>query len=167
MSITKLSPNWACQMGPIHFIIFCCLGRSLHAEALQATSSEGLAQGPYVAARAEFEPATLPSKGIDSTNTPPRCCRGVRRIDVIAARKASDGPVEQTVLGSPIPLLPRMHWSTGVGHRRSTLSRHCHHRKTGSAHIGLVSHAEISTVIGLHPRYVPKHQQSWPIIGLH
>src|SRR6218665_3061010 len=30
MSITKLSPNWACQMGPIymyiHFINFCCLG---------------------------------------------------------------------------------------------------------------------------------------------
>src|SRR6218665_961274 len=27
MSITKLSPNWAYQMGPIHFINFCCLGR--------------------------------------------------------------------------------------------------------------------------------------------
>ena len=30
-----------------------------HAEAQQATASEGLAQGPYVAARAGFEPMTL------------------------------------------------------------------------------------------------------------
>ena len=43
------------------------LCRSLHAEALQATVSEGLAQCPcmYVAARAGFEPTTLRSKGID------------------------------------------------------------------------------------------------------
>src|SRR6218665_163430 len=26
MSITKLSPNWACQMGPIHFINFLLSG---------------------------------------------------------------------------------------------------------------------------------------------
>ena len=44
----------------------------LHAKALQATVSEWPAQGPYVAARAEFEPATLGSKGIDSTNAPSR-----------------------------------------------------------------------------------------------
>ena len=30
-----------------------------HSEAPQATASEGLVQGPYVAARAGFEPATL------------------------------------------------------------------------------------------------------------
>ena len=48
------------------------LCRSLHAEALKATASEGLAQGPCVEARAEFEPTTLRSKGIDSTNAPPR-----------------------------------------------------------------------------------------------
>src|SRR6218665_2239102 len=42
------------------------LCRSLHAEALQTTASEGLAQGPYVAARAGFEPATIRSKGTDS-----------------------------------------------------------------------------------------------------
>ena len=50
------------------------LCRSLHAEALQATVSEGPAQGPYmyVAARAGFDPTTLRSKGIDSTNEPPR-----------------------------------------------------------------------------------------------
>src|SRR6218665_4164165 len=52
----------------------------LHAEALQATASEEIAQCPYVAARVGFEPATLRSKGIDSTNAPPRphyyciCC---------------------------------------------------------------------------------------------
>ena len=30
--------------------------------------SEGLAQGPYVTARAEVEPITLRTKGVDSTN---------------------------------------------------------------------------------------------------
>ena len=44
----------------------------LHAEAPQATTSEGLAQGPYVAARAGFEPTTLKTKGAESTNEPPR-----------------------------------------------------------------------------------------------
>src|SRR6218665_354668 len=34
----------------------------------RATANEELAQGPYVAARPRFEPATLRSKGIDSTN---------------------------------------------------------------------------------------------------
>ena len=43
-----------------------------HAKAPQATASEGLAQGPYVSARAEFEPATLRTKGDESTNEPPR-----------------------------------------------------------------------------------------------
>src|SRR6218665_2507947 len=43
-----------------------------HAEASQATVSEGPAQGPYVAARAGFEPGTLRSTGIDSTNVPSR-----------------------------------------------------------------------------------------------
>jgi len=51
------------------------LCRSLHAKALQATVSEGLAQGPYVAARAQFKPTTLRSKSIDSTNEPPRITR--------------------------------------------------------------------------------------------
>ena len=43
------------------------LYRSYHAEALQATASEGLAQGPYLAARVEFEPATLQVQGTEST----------------------------------------------------------------------------------------------------
>src|SRR6218665_1246787 len=42
------------------------------AEVLQATVSEGLAHGPYLAARAGFEPAPLRSKDIDSTNAPPQ-----------------------------------------------------------------------------------------------
>ena len=40
--------------------------------AIQATVSEGLAQDPYVATRAGFEPTTLRSKRIDSTNAPQR-----------------------------------------------------------------------------------------------
>ena len=43
-----------------------------HAEAPQAIVSEALAQGPYVAAKAGFEPTTLLSRGIDSTNAEPR-----------------------------------------------------------------------------------------------
>ena len=43
-----------------------------HAEAPQAIVSEGLAQSPYVAARAGFEPTTLRTKGVETTNAPPR-----------------------------------------------------------------------------------------------
>ena len=43
-----------------------------HAEATQAIATKELAQGPYEAARAGFEPTTLRSTGIDSTNEPPR-----------------------------------------------------------------------------------------------
>ena len=45
-----------------------------HAEAPQATVSEGLAQGSYLAARVGFESTTLRSTDIDSrpTNEPPR-----------------------------------------------------------------------------------------------
>ena len=42
-----------------------------HAEAPQATVSEGLAQGSYVAARAGVEPITLRTKGVDSTKAQP------------------------------------------------------------------------------------------------
>ena len=37
-----------------------------HAEAPQVTASEGFAQGPYMADRAGFEPATLWTKGAES-----------------------------------------------------------------------------------------------------
>ena len=43
-----------------------------HTEAPQATGSEGLAQGPYVAAREGFKPATLRTKEVESTNAAPR-----------------------------------------------------------------------------------------------
>ena len=43
-----------------------------HAEAPQATVSEGLAQGPYVAASEGVESMTLRTKGVDSTNAQPR-----------------------------------------------------------------------------------------------
>ena len=39
-------------------------------------ASEGLAQGPYVAARAGFEPTTFQMKGSESTSEPPRPARG-------------------------------------------------------------------------------------------
>ena len=43
-----------------------------HAEVPQVIASEGLAQRPYMAARAGFEPTTLQTKGDESTNEPPR-----------------------------------------------------------------------------------------------
>jgi len=43
----------------------------LRAEAPQATASEGLAQGPYMEARALFEPATPRTKDVQSTTEPP------------------------------------------------------------------------------------------------
>ena len=49
---------------PTTIVILC---RSLHAEALQTTVSEGLTQGPYVAARVGFEPATLWMQGTELT----------------------------------------------------------------------------------------------------
>ena len=39
-----------------------------HEEVPQATVSEVLAQGPYVAARAGFEPVTVRTKGVEFTN---------------------------------------------------------------------------------------------------
>ena len=43
-----------------------------HAEAPRPPASEGLALGPYVAARAGIEPTTLWLKVIVSTKAPPR-----------------------------------------------------------------------------------------------
>ena len=40
--------------------------------AIQATMSEGLAQGPYMAARVVFEPATLQAQGTDLITEPPQ-----------------------------------------------------------------------------------------------
>src|SRR6218665_2873666 len=51
-----------------------CIGVSRRSE--QATVGKGLAQGPYMAARAGVEPTTLRLKAIDSTKAPP--CPNVR-----------------------------------------------------------------------------------------
>ena len=45
--------------------------KEFHAEAPQATSNEGLSEGPYVAARAGFKPTTLRTKGLEPTTEPP------------------------------------------------------------------------------------------------
>src|SRR6218665_3754462 len=47
-----------------------CIGVSRR--SAQATVSKGLAQGPYVAARAGVEPTTLRLRVVDLTNAPPR-----------------------------------------------------------------------------------------------
>jgi len=46
-------------------LILC---QNYHDEALQATASEGLAQGPYVAARVGLESATLQTEGTEPHN---------------------------------------------------------------------------------------------------
>ena len=51
-----------------------------HAEAPQATASEGLEQDPYVVDRVGFEPATLRTKGVESTNEP---LRPTSTVDVV------------------------------------------------------------------------------------
>ena len=43
-----------------------------HAEAPQASASEGLSQGSYVEARAGVDPTTPRTIGVDPTNEPPR-----------------------------------------------------------------------------------------------
>src|SRR6218665_3951363 len=69
ISIALLTASALQKRSEPHQLTLC---RSSHTEALQATASEGLAQGPYVETRAGFEPTTIRSKGIDSTNSPPR-----------------------------------------------------------------------------------------------
>jgi len=46
--------------------------REFHAEPPHAIVSEGLAQGPYMAARAGLEPTILWTIGVDSINGGPR-----------------------------------------------------------------------------------------------
>ena len=75
ISIAHLTA-WAFQKRSWPQQLTLCL--SLHDEALQATVSEGPAQGPYMASRVGFEPATLWSKSIDSTNVPPCPTNGTR-----------------------------------------------------------------------------------------
>ena len=49
----------------------------------QATAGKGLAQGPYVAARAGVEPTTLRLKVIASTNAPPRPTDGPTLMQMV------------------------------------------------------------------------------------
>src|SRR6218665_1103757 len=53
----------------------------------QATVSKGLAQGPYVAARAEGEPTTLRLRVIDLTNATPRPTRFISFSNSFLKRK--------------------------------------------------------------------------------
>jgi len=61
MSLSEAFPTTA--------LILC---RSYHAKVLQATVSEGLAQGPYVVARVRFKPATLWTEGTKPAIDPTR-----------------------------------------------------------------------------------------------
>ena len=53
----------------------------------QATVSEGLAQGPFMAARVGFEPSTLRPTGIDSTNEPTELEVHRTEVDIQDAQK--------------------------------------------------------------------------------
>ena len=68
---------------PATTLILC---RSEHAEALQATASEGLAQGPCVSARVGFEPATVRTEDTELTTELPRT---TTRMNVCACVCAS------------------------------------------------------------------------------
>ena len=59
---------WAFQKCSRPQLLTLC--RSLRAEALQATASEGLAQGPFVVAGAEFEPAVERHRLYQCATTP-------------------------------------------------------------------------------------------------
>ena len=78
-----------------------------HAEAPQATSSEGLAQGPYVATRAGFEPATLRTKGDESTNEPPLpvYCYSLHYLGEVIQTRNEKTNTELHWACTPVPLL--------------------------------------------------------------
>ena len=54
VSITKLSPNWACQMGPIHCPKFLLSGVDVHMEKLDPT--DVILYFSYAKKLAFFEP---------------------------------------------------------------------------------------------------------------
>src|SRR6218665_1974849 len=68
ISIAPLQVHYYSEALPTAALILC---QSKHAKALQTTVSEGLAQGPYVAARVGFRPATLRTQGTELTAEPP------------------------------------------------------------------------------------------------
>src|SRR6218665_310699 len=67
ISIAPLQVHYYSEELPTTALILC---RSQHTKALQATVSEGLAQGPYVAARVGFKPATLQMQDTELTTEP-------------------------------------------------------------------------------------------------
>ena len=68
ISIAPFQVHYYSEALPTTALLLC---RSQHTEALQATVSEGLAQGPYVAARLGFEPATFRMQATEPTTEPP------------------------------------------------------------------------------------------------
>src|SRR6218665_208777 len=68
ISIAPLQVHYYSEVLPTTALILC---QSKYAEALQATVSEGLAQGPYVAVRVGFEPVTLRTQGTKLITEPP------------------------------------------------------------------------------------------------
>ena len=72
------------------------------AEAPQATASEELAQGPYVAARAGFKQTTRRTKGDESTNElahpTPHCFALIEDLLIRSSRLSSSWAVEMSRL---------------------------------------------------------------------
>ena len=68
ISKAPLQVHYYSEVLPTTAFILC---RSYHAKALHETVSERLAQGPNVAARVGFEPATFRTQGTEPTTEPP------------------------------------------------------------------------------------------------
>src|SRR6218665_3575228 len=68
ISIAPLQAHYYSEALPTASLTLC---RSSHAEALQATTCEGLAQGPDVAARVGLKPETFRTQGTEPTTEPP------------------------------------------------------------------------------------------------
>src|SRR6218665_1502770 len=68
ISIAPLQIHYHSEALPTTALIMC---RSQHPGVLQATVSEGLAQGPYLAAGEGFEPETHWTQGTELTTEPP------------------------------------------------------------------------------------------------
>src|SRR6218665_2895543 len=93
----------------------------------QATVGKGLAQGPYVVARAGVVPTTLRLKVIDSTNAPSTSHATVGILCTVAVRHSQGPPLPGFTTprvrhsqGSPLPgpplagfATPRVHHSQG------------------------------------------------------
>src|SRR6218665_2094126 len=67
--IAPLQIHYDSEALPTTALILC---RNQHAEPLQATVSEGLAQGPYVSTRVGIEPETLRKQGTELNTEPSR-----------------------------------------------------------------------------------------------